>query len=37
MSGDVIGISRCKLVYLEWINSKALLYREIHSISCDKP
>ena len=22
-----VGVSRCKLLYIEWINSKALLYR----------
>ena len=29
-------MSRCKLVYREWIN-KVLLYRELQSIPCDKP
>ena len=24
--GWEVGISRCKLLYMEWINSKALLY-----------
>ena len=27
-------INRCKLVYMEWINSKVLQYS---SVSCDKP
>ena len=32
-------ISRYKLVYIEWINNKVLLYsteKELKSISCDK-
>ena len=28
------GISRCKLLYTEWINNK---YRELHSIAFEKP
>ena len=32
------GISRWKLLYREWMNSKVLPYnRELYSISCDKP
>ena len=33
------GISRCKLVYIEWINDRSLTvqHRELNSISCDKP
>ena len=32
------GISRCKLLYIGWINSKVLLYSTgIYSISYDKP
>ena len=32
------GISRCKLLYIEWVN-KVLLYStgKLYSISCDKP
>ena len=32
-----LGISRCKLVYIEWINNEILLYRELCSISWDEP
>ena len=32
-----ISISRCKLLYTEWINKKVLLYRELYTISCEKP
>ena len=28
------GVSRCKLLYTEWINNK---HRELYSKSCDKP
>ena len=31
------GISRYKLVYIEWINNKVLQHRELYSISSDKP
>ena len=32
------GISICKLLHIEWINNKALLYSTgNYSISCDKP
>ena len=30
------GISRCKLLYIEWINNKVLLYWELYRISYDK-
>ena len=33
-----LGISRCKLVYIEWINSKGTIYskhRELYSLSYD--
>ena len=33
-----VGISRCKLLYTEWIKNKVLLqHRELCSLSCDKP
>ena len=32
-----VGVSRCKLLYIEWINNKVLLYStENYSISYDK-
>ena len=31
------GVSRHKLLCIEWINNKVLLYRELYSIPCDKP
>ena len=31
-------VSKCKLLYIEWINNKVLLYsRKLYSISYDKP
>ena len=30
------GISRCKLLYIGWVNSKVLQFRELCSLSCDK-
>ena len=30
-----VGVSRCKLLCMEWINSKVLLY-STYSIPCDK-
>ena len=30
------GISRCKLLYIEWINNKVLLYWELYGVSYDK-
>ena len=30
------GVSRCKLLYIGWINNKDL-HRELHSVSCNKP
>ena len=33
-----VGVSRCKLLYMEWIINKVLLYStEDHSITYDKP
>ena len=32
-----LGVSRSKLVYIGWINNKALLYSTGYSISYDKP
>ena len=34
-----LGISRCKLVYMTWINNQVLMYStgNLYSISCDKP
>ena len=29
-------ISRCKLLYIGWVNSKVLQFRELCSLSCDK-
>ena len=31
------GVSRCRLLYIEWISNKVLLYRELCSVSRDKP
>ena len=31
------GISRCKLLYIGWVNSKVLQFRKLCSLSCDKP
>ena len=33
--GWEFGISRCKLLYIGWINNK-VLHGELHPISCDK-
>ena len=30
------GISRCKLVYIGWINNEVLQHRELYSISYDR-
>ena len=30
-------ISRCKLLYIGWVNSKVLQFRKLCSLSCDKP
>ena len=35
--GGELTISRCKLLYKEWIKSKVLLYSTVYSISWDKP
>ena len=35
-----VGVSRCKLLAIVWINNKTLYsvqYRELYSISYDKP
>ena len=29
-----VGVSRCKLLYIEWINNKVLLYSTENSIQC---
>ena len=29
-----LGISRCKLLYIEWINNKVLLYSTLNCIQC---
>ena len=29
-----VGVSRCKLLYIEWINNKVLLYSTDNSIQC---
>lgn len=31
------GTNRCKLLYIGWVNSKVLQFRELCSLSCDKP
>ena len=33
------GVSKCKLLYIEWINNKVLLYstENLYSIAYDKP
>ena len=31
------GTNRCKLLYIGWVNSKVLRFRELCSLSCDKP
>ena len=31
------GISKCKLLYIEWINNKVPVCRELYPIACDKP
>ena len=31
------GLSRCKLLYIGWINNKVLLFSTGYSISYDKP
>ena len=36
--GWEFGVSKCKLLYTEWINNKVLLYNtELYSISYDEP
>ena len=37
--GMEVRVSRCKLLYIEWVNNKVLLYStgELYSISYDKP
>ena len=34
-----VGVSKCKLLYIEWINNKVLLYstENLYSIAYDKP
>ena len=33
-----VGVSRCQLLYVEWIKNKVLLYiTELYSVSFDKP
>ena len=32
-----LGISRCKLLYIEWISNKVLLYSTENYIQYDKP
>ena len=35
--GWEFGVSRCKLLYIRWINNKILLYNTLYSVSFDKP
>ena len=32
-----VGIRRCKLLYIEWIQGPTVEHRELYSISWDKP
>ena len=32
-----VGVSRCKLLFMEGINNKVLQYRELYSMCYDKP